>query len=30
MEELFVNMGQIRSLKHGGVLTTVGLGSCIG
>ncbi|NLJ74843.1 MAG: chemotaxis protein CheD [Firmicutes bacterium] len=30
MEELFVNMGQIRSLKSTGVLTTVGLGSCVG
>ncbi|MDI9413857.1 MAG: chemotaxis protein CheD [Bacillota bacterium] len=30
MEELFVNMGQINSLKVGGILTTVGLGSCIG
>lgn len=30
MVELFVNMGQIRSLKNQGVLTTVGLGSCVG
>lgn len=30
MEELFVNMGQICSFKAQGVLTTVGLGSCIG
>lgn len=30
MEELFVNMGQISSLKVDGILTTVGLGSCIG
>lgn len=30
MEELFVNMGQICSLKTQGVLTTVGLGSCVG
>lgn len=30
MEELFVNMGQICSLKTEGILTTVGLGSCVG
>lgn len=30
MGELFVNMGQINSLKTEGVLTTVGLGSCVG
>ncbi len=30
MVELFVNMGQIRSLKTEGILTTVGLGSCVG
>lgn len=30
MDELFVNMGQISSLKTDGILTTVGLGSCIG
>lgn len=30
MVELFVNMGQISSLKTEGILTTVGLGSCVG
>lgn len=30
MEELFVNMGQICSFKTQGILTTVGLGSCVG
>ncbi len=30
MVELFVNMGQIRSLETEGILTTVGLGSCVG
>ncbi|HHY08938.1 MAG TPA: chemotaxis protein CheD [Firmicutes bacterium] len=30
MAELFVNMGQINSLKTDGILTTVGLGSCVG
>lgn len=30
MKELFVNMGQISSLKTNGILTTVGLGSCVG
>lgn len=30
MVELFVNMGQICSLKTEGILTTVGLGSCVG
>ena len=30
MAEVFVNMGQISSFKSQGVLTTVGLGSCIG
>ncbi|NLM42273.1 MAG: chemotaxis protein CheD [Firmicutes bacterium] len=30
MPEIFVNMGQISSSKDNGILTTVGLGSCIG
>lgn len=30
MAEVFVNMGQIRALKAQGILTTVGLGSCVG
>ncbi|HPT83055.1 MAG TPA: chemotaxis protein CheD [Limnochordia bacterium] len=30
MAEVFVNMGQISSAKQSGILTTVGLGSCIG
>ncbi|NLM38941.1 MAG: chemotaxis protein CheD [Firmicutes bacterium] len=30
MEEVFVNMGEIRALARTGVLTTVGLGSCVG
>jgi len=30
MGEVFVNMGQISSFKTQGILTTVGLGSCIG
>ncbi len=30
MTEVFVNMGQISSFKTQGILTTVGLGSCIG
>lgn len=30
MTELFVNMGQMHVLKAEGLLTTVGLGSCIG
>ncbi|NMB02623.1 MAG: chemotaxis protein CheD [Firmicutes bacterium] len=30
MSEVFVNMGQIQSAKSQGILTTVGLGSCIG
>lgn len=30
MVELFVNMGHIRSLRTQGILTTVGLGSCVG
>lgn len=30
MEEKFVNMGQICSFKTQGILTTVGLGSCVG
>ncbi len=30
MQELFVNMGEMAALKSSGVLTTVGLGSCIG
>ncbi|HHT68872.1 MAG TPA: chemotaxis protein CheD [Firmicutes bacterium] len=30
MAEVFVNMGQISSFKTQGILTTVGLGSCIG
>ena len=30
MTEVFVNMGEISSAKNHGILTTVGLGSCIG
>lgn len=30
MQEVFVNMAQIASFKNQGILTTVGLGSCIG
>lgn len=30
MAEVFVNMGQISSFKTQGILTTVGLGSCVG
>lgn len=30
MSEVFVNMGEISSAKSQGILTTVGLGSCIG
>ncbi|MCK9524700.1 MAG: chemotaxis protein CheD [Limnochordia bacterium] len=30
MTEVFVNMGQISSFKTQGILTTVGLGSCVG
>ncbi len=30
MKELFVNMGQISILKDTGILTTIGLGSCVG
>ncbi len=30
MQEVFVNMGQVIVLKQEGILTTVGLGSCIG
>ena len=30
MTEVFVNMGEIRVLRSTGVLTTVGLGSCVG
>lgn len=30
MTEVFVNMGQISSFRAQGILTTVGLGSCIG
>lgn len=30
MAEVFVNMGQISSFKAQGILTTVGLGSCVG
>ena len=30
MREVFVNMGQIQGLVGDGVLTTVGLGSCVG
>lgn len=30
MQEVFVNMGQIRGLAGAGILTTVGLGSCVG
>ncbi len=30
MREVFVNMGQIRGLAETGILTTVGLGSCVG
>jgi len=30
MNEVFVNMGQIAVLKGSGILTTVGLGSCVG
>lgn len=30
MQEVFVNMGQIHALRNGGILTTVGLGSCVG
>lgn len=30
MAEVFVNMGEICSFKTKGILTTVGLGSCIG
>ena len=30
MVELFVNLGQIHSLKSKGILTTIGLGSCVG
>lgn len=30
MAEVFVNMGQIASFKTHGILTTVGLGSCVG
>lgn len=30
MGEVFVNMGQILSSKTHGILTTVGLGSCVG
>lgn len=30
MKEVFVNMGQVVVLKQEGILTTVGLGSCIG
>lgn len=30
MQEVFVNMGQIRVLQTSGILTTVGLGSCVG
>lgn len=30
MNEVFVNMGQIQVLHTSGILTTVGLGSCVG
>ena len=30
MTEVFVNMGEISSSKNQGILTTVGLGSCVG
>ncbi len=30
MTEVFVNMGQISAFKTQGILTTVGLGSCVG
>ncbi len=30
MNELFVNMGQLSVLRNTGILTTIGLGSCIG
>ncbi len=30
MAEVFVNMGQISSFRAQGILTTVGLGSCVG
>lgn len=30
MKEVFVNMGQLHALKNSGILTTVGLGSCVG
>lgn len=30
MAEVFVNMGQISAFKSEGILTTVGLGSCVG
>ena len=30
MKEVFVNMGEISAFKQEGILTTVGLGSCIG
>lgn len=30
MKEIFVNIGQIRVMQKEGILTTVGLGSCVG
>lgn len=30
MSEIFVNMGEISSAKDHGILTTIGLGSCVG
>ncbi|HHT37348.1 MAG: chemotaxis protein CheD [Candidatus Wallacebacter cryptica] len=30
MNEVFVNMGEIRVMRDSGILTTVGLGSCVG
>ena len=30
MREVFVNMGQIHGMAGDGILTTVGLGSCVG
>lgn len=30
MNEVFVNMGQIHALRGTGILTTLGLGSCVG